>query len=75
MRRTVIKGLDDDFRMDIMDVEVIYEVMQRGKAEDAITFSLILNGKELIGFLQKFGKEPLCDVVSDKRYELTAYDW
>ena len=78
MRSVSVKGLDDDLKFSLgSDVEVIYHIMQNGKAIDSITYELQINGKDLISFISKFNLKNKVDVTinENNNYLLTAYDW
>ena len=78
MRYTIVKGIDDDIRIDLGgNVSIICEVMEIGKAIDYLVFEAEMSGAELLDFLRRFNvKEDLYkDVKPENRYTLTAYDW
>ncbi len=79
MRETFIKGLNDDFDLSLgSNTDLVFAVMQIGKAEDAITFSVEMNGAELKEFIEKHARkyiEYIDNIKLDNRYKITAYDW
>lgn len=78
MRKVVAKCKTNNMSFDLSrDVEIICEVMERGRAIDAITFELELNGKELISFIKEFKLEGNIKVSINENdeYILIAYDW
>ena len=79
MRETFIKGLNDNFDLSLgSNTDLVFAVMQIGKAEDAITFSAEMTGAELKKFIEKYARkyiERIDEIKSDNRYKITAYDW
>lgn len=79
MRETFIKGLNDDFDLSLgSSADLVFAVMQIGKAEDAITFSAEISGAELKKFIEKYAQkyiECIDKIKLDNRYRITAYDW
>ena len=78
MRYTLVKGVKDSIRLDLgSDVSIICKVMDIGKALDALTFEVTLNGSELREFLRSFKlTEALkADIKKENLYIITAYDW
>ena len=78
MRAVTVKGINDNIKLEFgSDVEIIYEIMQRGKAIDAITFELELSGKELVEFINEFNLNEKVDtqINEENKYIITAYDW
>ena len=76
MRKVTVKDLQGDINITLSrEVEIIYSVMQMGKAVDAITYEATLNGVQLKEFLQSQKLTvPFC-IVDTHQYLLTAYDW
>lgn len=78
MRYTIVKGLNDDIYLDLgTNVSIICKVMDIGKALDALTYEVTVNGNELISFLKLFNlTEALkADIKPENQYVITAYDW
>lgn len=79
MRTTFVKGLNDGLDLELgSNVSIIVEVMEIGRALDAITFEVELTGKELIKFLKKFGLETISgaeNIKGENKYKVTAFDW
>ena len=78
MRYTIVKGINDDLRLDLgSDTAIICKVMEIGKTLDALTYQVTLSGNELIEFLKSFNltKALNADIKPENSYTLTACDW
>ena len=78
MRSVTVIGLEDGLKFSLgSDVEIIYDIMQNGKAIDAITYELQMTGKKLLSFIDKFHLNNKINgsIKESNHYILTAYDW
>ena len=85
MRKVSVYGLDDRYTCVLSrDVGIIVAVMEVGVAEDAITFTVVFTGEELLKFMAKHKLNNEQDdndelivnkIVPANKYKLTAYDW
>ena len=79
MRSVSLKGLTDGLMVELgCSVELIQAVIDLGKADDYLIYSLTLNGKALKEFVQKNApdkKDKLKDIIDQNEYKITAYDW
>lgn len=73
MRYTVIKGLDDDVCFREYGVEIICTVMEIGECLSPLVFKATVTGKELLKKF-KLSSENACQIKSENRYVLTAFD-
>ena len=79
MRSVSIKGLNDQIKIELGGmVELIDAVINKGKAEDYLIYSLTLNGKALKEFVLQVAPDKmdkLKDIIDQNEYKITAYDW
>ena len=78
MRSTIIKGVTDNLYANLgSNVDIIGEVIEKGRATDYLIYELELDGAELLEFLAKFraGDDFAADINLENRYILTSYDW
>ena len=79
MRSVSLKGLTDGLKIELGSaVELIDAVIQLGKAEDYLIYSLTLDGKGVKEFILANAPDKIDsvkEVVDDYQYIITAYDW
>lgn len=79
MRSVSLKGLTDGLMVELgCSVEFIQAVIDLGKADDYLIYSLTLDGKAVKEFVQKNAPDKmdrLKSVVDNNQYKITAYDW
>ncbi len=78
MRSVVVKGIDDDLIIELgREVEIVFAVIKIGKAIDAITYELVVDGTDLINFMKENNLIDKInnDIKENNRYVITAYDW
>lgn len=78
MRSVIVKGIDDNLRIELSrEVDVVFAVIEKGKAIDAITYELEVDGKSLINFIKenKITNKIITNIKDNNRYLIIAYDW
>ena len=75
MRKTIIKGIDTDYRIEFIgDVDLICAVKEISTGGDEIAYEAELTGEELLKFLNGL-KLTAEGIQPDKNYIIRAYDW
>ena len=79
MRSVSLKGLTDGLMVELgCSVELIQAVIDLGKADDYLIYSLTLDGKGVKEFILANAPDKIDrvkEVVDDYQYIITAYDW
>ena len=78
MRSTTVNGLNDNIRLDLGgDVGLIAEIIENGKAADALIYELELSGAELLELLKRHNiNKKIGDmIIAEHTYLVTSYDW
>ena len=73
MRTTIIKGMEDDFKVILRcDAITVASVLEAGKAIDALVYEARITGEKVLSLMREFDLED--KIVKDHHYVLTAFD-
>lgn len=80
MRYTLLKGINDKLNYEFSgDVGLICAVMDIGKAECELVYSVVMKGNEAKEFLSKNALKSelgvLNEIIDENEYKITAFDW